>query len=193
MNQHNHILLLDNFDSFTYNLVHYIESISDFTVDVFRNNEISIEKVNDYEIIILSPGPGLPKDAGITKQLIETYAPHKKILGVCLGMQAIGEVFGGKLKNLEKVYHGISTPIKVIDKDNLLFNNLPEQLNVGRYHSWVIDKNCFPTVLSITSIDENNEPMSLKHNEFQVYGVQFHPESILTEHGKTILRNFLAS
>ncbi|MBV6484943.1 MAG: Anthranilate synthase component 2 [Flavobacteriales bacterium] len=193
MNQHNHILLLDNFDSFTYNLVHYIESISDFTVDVFRNNEISIEKVNDYEIIILSPGPGLPKDAGITKQLIETYAPHKKILGVCLGMQAIGEVFGGKLKNLEKVYHGISTPIKVIDKDNLLFNNLPEQFNVGRYHSWVIDKNCFPADLSITSIDENNEPMSLKHNEVQVYGVQFHPESILTEHGKTILRNFLAS
>jgi len=193
MNQHNHILLIDNFDSFTYNLVHYIESISDFTVDVFRNNEISIEKVNDYEIIILSPGPGLPKDAGITKQLIETYAPHKKILGVCLGMQAIGEVFGGKLKNLEKVYHGISTPIKVIDKDNLLFNNLPEQLNVGRYHSWVIDKNCFPADLSITSIDENNEPMSLKHNEVQVYGVQFHPESILTEHGKTILRNFLAS
>lgn len=193
MNQHNHILLLDNFDSFTYNLVHYIESISDFTVDVFRNNEISIEKVNDYEIIILSPGPGLPKDAGITKQLIETYAPHKKILGVCLGMQAIGEVFGGKLKNLEKVYHGISTPIKVIDKDNLLFNNLTEQLNVGRYHSWVIDKNCFPADLSITSIDENNEPMSLKHNKFQVYGVQFHPESILTEHGKTILRNFLAS
>lgn len=193
MNQHNHILLLDNFDSFTYNLVHYIESIPDFTVDVFRNNEISIEKVNDYEIIILSPGPGLPTDAGITKQLIETYAPHKKILGVCLGMQAIGEVFGGKLKNLEKVYHGISTPIKVIDKDNLLFNNLPEQLNVGRYHSWVIDKNCFPADLSITSIDENNEPMSLKHNKFQVYGVQFHPESILTEHGKTMLRNFLTS
>ncbi|MBX2958661.1 MAG: aminodeoxychorismate/anthranilate synthase component II [Flavobacteriales bacterium] len=193
MNQHNHILLLDNFDSFTYNLVHYIESISDFTVDVFRNNEISIEKVNDYEIIILSPGPGLPKDAGITKQLIETYAPHKKILGVCLGMQAIGEVFGGKLKNLEKVYHGISTPIKVIDKDNLLFNNLTEQLNVGRYHSWVIDKNCFPADLSITSIDENNEPMSLKHNKFQVYGVQFHPESILTDQGKEILRNFLTS
>lgn len=192
MNRHNHILLLDNFDSFTYNLVHYIESISDFTVDVFRNNEISIEKVNDYEIIILSPGPGLPKDAGILKQVIERYASSKKILGVCLGMQAIGEIFGGKLKNLDTVYHGIATPIKILEKDGLIFNNLPKELYVGRYHSWVVDKEDFPTDLIITSIDENGEPMSLRHKKYCVFGVQFHPESILTEHGKEILANFLA-
>jgi anthranilate synthase component 2 len=192
MSKQNHILLIDNYDSFTYNLVHYIEAISEFNVDVVRNNEIDLQQVGDYDTIILSPGPGLPKDAGILKQLIETYAPHKKILGVCLGMQAIGEVFGGKLKNLEKVYHGVSAPIKVIEKDDLLFKNLPEQLSVGRYHSWVIDKINFPDDLTITSIDENDEPMSLKHKKHQVYGVQFHPESILTEHGKSILANFLA-
>lgn len=188
----NHILLIDNYDSFTYNLVHYIEAISDYSVDVFRNNEISIEKVNDYEIIILSPGPGLPKDAGILKQVIERYASSKKILGVCLGMQAIGEVFGGKLKNLDTVYHGIATPIKILEKDGLIFNNLPTELHVGRYHSWVVDKEDFPTDLIITSIDGNGEPMSLQHKKYCVFGVQFHPESILTEHGKEILANFLA-
>lgn len=188
----NHILLIDNYDSFTYNLVHYIEAISDYSVDVFRNNEISIEKVNDYEIIILSPGPGLPKDAGILKQVIERYASSKKILGVCLGMQAIGEVFGGKLKNLDTVYHGIATPIKILEKDSLIFNNLPTELHVGRYHSWVVDKEDFPTDLIITSIDKNGEPMSLQHKKYSLFGVQFHPESILTEHGKEILANFLA-
>jgi len=192
MNTSNRILVIDNYDSFTYNLVHYIEAISEFTVDVVRNNEIELQQVKNYDTIILSPGPGLPKDAGISKQLIETYAAHKKILGVCLGMQAIGEVFGGELKNLEKVYHGVSSSIKVIEKDDLLFKNLPEQLNVGRYHSWMIDKINLPNDLTITSIDENGEPMSLKHKKHQVYGVQFHPESILTEHGKSILGNFLA-
>lgn len=192
MGTQNHILLIDNYDSFTYNLVHYIEAISDYSVDVFRNNEISIEKVNDYEIIILSPGPGLPKDAGILKQVIERYASSKKILGVCLGMQAIGEIFGGKLKNLDTVYHGIATPIKILEKDGLIFNNLPTELHVGRYHSWVVDKEDFPTDLIITSIDGNGEPMSLRHKKYCVFGVQFHPESILTEHGKEILANFLA-
>ncbi len=192
MGKQNHILLIDNYDSFTYNLVHYIEAISDYSVDVFRNNEISIEKVNDYEIIILSPGPGLPVDAGILKQVIERYASSKKILGVCLGMQAIGEVFGGKLKNLDTVYHGIATPIKILEKDGLIFNNLPTEMHVGRYHSWVVDKEDFPTDLIITSIDGNGEPMSLQHKKYCVFGVQFHPESILTEHGKEILANFLA-
>lgn len=192
MSKQNHILLIDNYDSFTYNLVHYIEAISDYTVDVFRNNEILLEKVNDYEIIILSPGPGLPKDAGILKQVIEMYASSKKILGVCLGMQAIGEVFGGKLKNLDTVYHGISTPIKVLEENSLIFRNLPTELHVGRYHSWVVDKENFPTDLVITSVDENEEPMSLRHKKHSVFGVQFHPESILTEHGKEILTNFLA-
>lgn len=192
MGKQNHILLIDNYDSFTYNLVHYIEAISDYSVDVFRNNEISIEKVNEYEIIILSPGPGLPKDAGILKQVIERYASSKKILGVCLGMQAIGEVFGGKLKNLDTVYHGIATPIKILEKDGLIFNNLPKELYVGRYHSWVVDKEDFPTDLIITSIDGNGEPMSLRHKKYSVFGVQFHPESILTKHGKEILANFLA-
>jgi anthranilate synthase component 2 len=192
MGKQNHILLIDNYDSFTYNLVHYIEAISDYSVDVFRNNEISIEKVNDYEIIILSPGPGLPVDAGILKQVIEGYASSKKILGVCLGMQAIGEVFGGKLKNLDTVYHGIATPIKILEKDGLIFNNLPTELYVGRYHSWVVDKEDFPTDLIITSVDENYNPMSLQHKKYSVFGVQFHPESILTEHGKEIIANFLA-
>lgn len=192
MSKQNHILLLDNYDSFTYNLVHYIEAISDYTVDVFRNNEISIEEVNDYEIIILSPGPGLPKDAGILKQVIERYSSTKKILGVCLGMQAIGEMFGGKLKNLDTVYHGISSPIKVLDEHCLLFKNLPTNLYVGRYHSWVVEKEDFPTDLIITSVDENYNPMSLRHKKYSVFGVQFHPESILTEHGKEILANFLA-
>lgn len=192
MGKQNHILIIDNYDSFTYNLVHYIEAISDYSVDVFRNNEISIEKVNNYETIILSPGPGLPKDAGILKQVIERYASSKKMLGVCLGMQAIGEVFGGKLKNLDTVYHGIATPIKVLEKDGLIFNNLPTELNVGRYHSWVVEKEDFPTELIITSIDGNGEPMSLQHKKYCVFGVQFHPESILTEHGKEILANFLA-
>ena len=192
MSKKNRILLIDNYDSFTYNLVHYIEAISDYSVDVFRNNEISLEKVNEYEIIILSPGPGLPKDAGILLQLIERYASTKKILGVCLGMQAIGEVFGGKLKNLDKVYHGIATPIKILEEDGLIFKNLPTEFYVGRYHSWVVCKEDFSADLILTSVDENDNPMSLQHKKYSIFGVQFHPESILTEHGKEILANFLA-
>ncbi len=185
------ILIVDNYDSFTYNLVHYVEANPNYEVDVFRNDKISIADVDKYNTIILSPGPGLPKDAGIVNELIKTYAPTKKILGVCLGMQAIGEVFGGSLVNLKEVFHGVATPIQVLDKGDLLFKDLPESFNIGRYHSWVISNDGFPDKLKITSVEENGQIMSLKHNQFNVYGVQFHPESILTEHGKEMINNFL--
>ena len=186
------ILIIDNYDSFTYNLVHYVEANPDYEVAVFRNDEISLEAIDRYKTIILSPGPGLPKDAGILKDIIKKYAPTKKILGVCLGMQAIGEVFGGTLVNLNQVFHGVATPLKVIDKEDLLFKGLPNSFNIGRYHSWVIGNKGFPDELKITSVEENNQIMSSKHCDYKVYGVQFHPESILTAHGKEIISNFLA-
>jgi anthranilate synthase component 2 len=186
------ILVLDNYDSFTYNLVHYIESNPKYEVDVFRNDKITLDQVNNYDTIVLSPGPGLPKDAGIMEELIARYASSKKILGVCLGMQAIGEVFGGKLKNLDKVYHGVSSPITVLEEKDALYNGLPQTFEVGRYHSWVISKVDFPTVLKITAEEEHGQIMSITHQDYQVYGVQYHPESILTEHGKTLINNFLA-
>lgn len=186
------ILVLDNYDSFTYNLVHYIEASGDYKVDVFRNDEISIEEVNKYDTIVLSPGPGLPEDAGILKELIKTYAPTKKILGVCLGMQAIGEVFGGKLENLENVYHGVATKLTVTDSADLIYKNLPQHFEIGRYHSWVISRENFPSDLNITAVEENNQVMSLKHKDYNLYGVQYHPESILTENGMAIINNFLS-
>ena len=185
------ILILDNYDSFTYNLVHYVEANPNFEVDVYRNDEITLEKVDKYDTIILSPGPGLPKDAGILEDLIRKYAPTKKILGVCLGMQAIGEVYGGTLINLEEVYHGVATPITITEPSDLLFKGLPDSFDIGRYHSWVIANEGFPTNLKITAIEENGQIMSLKHNDYKVYGVQFHPESILTEYGKEMITNFL--
>jgi len=185
------ILILDNYDSFTYNLVHYVEANPNFEVDVFRNDEINLEEVDKYNTIILSPGPGLPKDAGILKEVIATYASTKKILGVCLGMQAIGEVFGGKLVNLNDVFHGVATPITVLDTSDLIFKGLPTTFNVGRYHSWIVSHDGFPKELKITSEEENGQIMSLKHAAFNVYGVQFHPESILTEYGKAMINNFL--
>ena len=184
------VLVLDNYDSFTYNLVHYIEALN-FEVDVFRNDEISIEAVDAYNIIILSPGPGLPKDAGILLEVIKTYSPTKKILGVCLGMQAIAEVFGGKLENLSHVFHGVASQLKVIDTTDKLFETLPPQFEIGRYHSWVVSQNNFPTDLIITAVEENQQIMALRHTTYSLYGVQFHPESILTEYGKEIIANFL--
>lgn len=186
------ILVLDNYDSFTYNLVHYIESSGKYDVEVFRNDEISLDEVDRYETIILSPGPGLPKDAGILKAVIKKYASSKKILGVCLGMQAIGEVYGGKLENLAQVYHGVSTQLSVIDSNDVLFKGLPESFNIGRYHSWIISSKDFPEELVVTSQDENHQVMSLRHKEFKLYGVQFHPESILSEYGKELISNFLS-
>lgn len=184
------ILLLDNYDSFTYNLLHYVEQVSDAKVEVKRNDKISLEEVERFDKIILSPGPGLPKDAGIMPALIKKYASQKSIFGVCLGQQAIAEAFGGSLINLEKVFHGVALPMKVIEKD-LLFRGLPKRFNVGRYHSWTVNPDDFPPELEITAIAESGEIMALRHKTYDVRAVQFHPESILTEHGLQLIRNWL--
>ncbi len=185
------ILMLDNYDSFTYNLVHYLEAVDDsITVEVKRNDKISLAEVENYTAIVLSPGPGLPKDAGIMPALIQTYAPTKPILGVCLGHQAIGEAFGASLKNLETVYHGLGMSTSVLEND-ILFKNIPQQFITGRYHSWVIDKTKLGHDLIVTATDTNGEIMALKHKTYNVRGVQFHPESILTEYGKDIIKNWV--
>ena len=186
-----HILVIDNYDSFTYNLVHYLEDL-DCKVTVARNDQIELEAVAAFDKIILSPGPGIPDEAGLLKSIIKTYAKTKSILGVCLGMQAIGEVFGAKLKNLSTVYHGIQTKVKVNSKKELLFKNLGPEIQVGRYHSWVVE-NDLPDCFEITSLDENGQIMAIRHNELDVKGVQFHPESVLTPDGKTILKNWINS
>ena len=184
------IVVIDNYDSFTYNLVHYLEDLN-CQVTVFRNDEFDIDELQQFDKILLSPGPGIPDEAGLLKQVISTYASSKSILGVCLGQQAIGEVFGGSLINLEKVYHGVATTIKITNPDAILFKDLPSEFEVGRYHSWVVSNDNFPNDLIITSIDENGQIMSLKHNKFDVRGVQFHPESVLTPNGKKILENWV--
>jgi anthranilate synthase component 2 len=189
------ILVFDNYDSFTYNLVHLVEKITHDKVEVFRNDEIKLEDVKKYDKIILSPGPGIPSEAGLLLPLIKEYAATKSILGVCLGHQAIGESFGGKLINLSTVYHGVATPINVLKdvKGNELYNELPETFDVGRYHSWVISDKDFPKELDITAKDENGLIMGLRHKTYDVQGVQFHPESVLTPSGETIMRNWLKS
>jgi len=185
------ILVLDNYDSFTYNLVHYVLEIADATVDVFRNDQISLEAVADYDVVILSPGPGLPADAGIMPELIKKYAHRKAILGVCLGHQAIGEAFGGTIHNLENVFHGVETPIKIIEKDPFFFKNIPEIFIGGRYHSWVVQRENLPNCLEITAVAEDNSIMAMRHKTYNVRGLQFHPESVMTEHGKLMLRNWI--
>ena len=185
------ILVFDNYDSFTYNLVHLVEKITDIKVDVFRNDEISLEEVNVYDKIILSPGPGIPSEAGLLLPLIKQYAATKSILGVCLGHQAIGEAFGGTLTNLSKVYHGVATPIKITNTASPILNGLPETIEVGRYHSWIISDENFPAALEVTARDANGYIMALQHKTYDVQGVQFHPESVLTPDGETILRNWL--
>ena len=189
-NNMKNILVIDNYDSFTYNLVHYLEDLN-CNVSVLRNDEFDIEEVAKFDKILLSPGPGLPSDAGLLKEVIQKYAASKSILGVCLGQQAIGEVFGGKLTNLEKVYHGVSSKIQITVNDESLFKDLENEIEVGRYHSWVISKENFPDDLEITSIDENGEIMSIRHKFYDVKGVQYHPESILTPNGKKILQNWI--
>lgn len=184
------LLVLDNYDSFTYNLVHLVKKVSDISFDVVRNDKISLAEVNNYDKILLSPGPGLPKDAGIMPELLRKYSSSKSILGVCLGMQAIGETFNSKLKNLDTVFHGLATPIEVI-QDDIIFEGCPKQFNVGRYHSWVVDQSGLSSDLVVTATDENNNIMALKHKTLDVRGVQFHPESILSEQGETIIRNWL--
>ena len=190
------ILVFDNYDSFTYNLVHLVEKITHEKVEVYRNDQIPMEKVKDYDKIILSPGPGIPIEAGLLLPLIKEYAPSKSILGVCLGHQAIGEAFGGKLINLSSVFHGVATKIEVRSQESgvgsPLFNGLPNELEVGRYHSWVVSKENFPDELEITAEDENGMIMGLQHKTYDVQGVQFHPESVLTPRGEEIMRNWLS-
>ena len=186
------ILVFDNYDSFTYNLVHLVEKITHEKVDVFRNDEISLEQVNDYDKIILSPGPGIPSEAGLLLPLIKQYAATKSILGVCLGHQAIGEAFGGTLTNLSKVYHGVATPIKILNKKSEILKGFGEEIEVGRYHSWIVSDNNFPEELEVTARDENGYIMALQHKTYDVQGVQFHPESVLTPDGEKILKNWLA-
>ena len=172
------VLVIDNYDSFTYNLVHYLEDL-DCDVTVKRNDKLTIEEVEAYDKIVLSPGPGIPSEAGLLKQIIEVYAPTKSILGVCLGQQAIGEVFGGTLENLEDVYHGVATNVTLSVDDESLFDGLGKTFEVGRYHSWVVNTN-LPDSLEATSFDENGQIMSLRHKEFDVKGVQYHPESVVS-------------
>ena len=187
--QNSKILVIDNYDSFTYNLVHYLEDLN-CDVTVYRNDEFDLEEIESFDKIVLSPGPGIPDEAGLLKDVIKTYASTKSILGICLGQQAIGEVFGASLINLEKVYHGVATKI-VITENDTLFIEIPTEIEVGRYHSWVIDKNTFPDDLIVTSKDENGEIMSIKHRTLDIKAVQFHPESILTPFGKKMLENWL--
>ena len=186
-----HILVIDNYDSFTYNLVHYIRSLTGDPMDVFRNDEISLEDVGNYDKILLSPGPGIPVEAGICLDLIKNYASSKSILGVCLGHQAIGEAFGGTLINLDKVYHGVATPINLLVSDDPLHNGIPAKINVGRYHSWVVARNDLPDCFIITSEDEKGMIMGISHRQYDVRGVQYHPESVLTEHGMKMMENWL--
>ena len=183
------ILVIDNYDSFVYNLVHYLEEL-DCKVVVKRNDQLTLNEVEEYDKILLSPGPGIPDEAGLLKPIIEKYASTKSILGVCLGMQAIGEVFGGTLINLDEVHHGVATKIELFVDDEYLFSGLPKELQVGRYHSWVVERN-LPNILQATSYDEKGEIMSLRHTEFDVRGVQFHPESVLTPEGKEMIRNWV--
>jgi anthranilate synthase component 2 len=184
------ILLLDNFDSFTYNLFHLLEKHTDEHILVKRNNEISIQEINDFSAIVLSPGPGLPKDAGIMPDVLKAYSVTKKILGVCLGMQAIGEYYGASLKNLNQVVHGEARELNLVNGSNL-FANCPKQFKVGRYHSWVLNSQSIPNELVITAEDEQNEVMAIQHKSLPIYGVQFHPESILSEYGDFIIKNWL--
>jgi len=186
------ILVFDNYDSFTYNLVHLVEKILHQRVDVYRNDQIALEKVKGYDKIILSPGPGIPSEAGLLLTLIKEYAATKSILGVCLGHQAIGEAFGGKLENLSTVYHGVATPVKLTAVKTDLFKGLPDEFEVGRYHSWIVAEEGLPEELEITARDKNNLIMAMQHKKYDVKGVQFHPESVLTPEGEKILRNWLA-
>ncbi|WP_299556079.1 aminodeoxychorismate/anthranilate synthase component II [Seonamhaeicola sp.] len=183
------VLVIDNYDSFTYNLVHYLEDLN-CDVTVYRNDKLELEDVEPFDKIVLSPGPGIPDEAGLLKAIIEKYASTKSILGVCLGQQAIGEVFGGTLINLDEVYHGVATQVEICVDNESIFNGLEKNIEVGRYHSWVVHPN-LPDSLEATSYDANGQVMSLRHKEYDVKGVQYHPESVLTPEGKKILENWV--
>ena len=183
------IVIIDNYDSFTYNLAHLVKELG-AEVDVLRNDKFELEELEKYDKIILSPGPGIPEEAGLLLEVIRTYAGRKPILGVCLGEQAIGQVFGGKLTNLSEVFHGIQTNVKIKNKD-YIFSGLPTEIPVGRYHSWVVDTEGFPEELVITAISPEGQIMALRHRKYDVHGIQFHPESVLTPDGKQIVGNWL--
>ncbi len=185
------ILILDNYDSFTYNLVHYVKDYGVHQVDVFRNDKISLKEVGNYDGIILSPGPGLPREAGNLIPIIENYYESKRILGVCLGQQAIAEVFHGSLYNLSEVYHGVSATIDLLEPRHYLFEGLPPQIEAGRYHSWMVKADNFPACLTVHAKDDQQRIMALSHKNYDVCGVQFHPESILTPNGKEMIFNWL--
>lgn len=186
------IAVIDNYDSFTYNLVHQVQEVSAEIVKIFKNDTINIADLAAYDYLILSPGPGLPDDAGLLKEIIRHYGSTKKILGVCLGLQAIGEVFGAKLKQLDIVFHGIKSKIHKTTDDNPIFSGLDMCFEAGRYHSWVIDKNMLPDDLIISAVDEVGEIMAIRHRRFNIFAVQFHPESYMTPNGKVMMRNFLS-
>jgi len=185
------ILVLDNYDSFTYNLVHIIKHFGYQKVDVIRNDQIKLNDVGKYDKILLSPGPGIPKEAGIMLKVIKKYASQKSILGVCLGHQGVAEAFGARIYNMKKVLHGLTTNTMIINKEDYLFEGVPERIKVGHYHSWCVDPTTLNNKLETTAVNEDNMIMALKHKKFDVRGVQFHPESILTEHGKLIIKNWL--
>lgn len=184
------LLVIDNYDSFTYNLVQYLRELGTESIDVFRNDQISLEKIADYDAIVLSPGPGLPEDAGLLLDIIRTYSGRKPILGICLGHQAIGQVFGASLQNLTKVYHGIATPIELLTESGL-FEGQSSPLVVGRYHSWVVNPDDLPDCLEVLAKDEQGQIMAFQHKEHPIFGFQFHPESVLTPTGKQLLNSFL--
>ena len=185
------IALIDNYDSFTYNLAHLVKELG-AKVTVFRNDKFTLDQLEEFDKILLSPGPGIPSESGLLLDVIRVYAGKKPILGVCLGEQAIGEFFGARLTNLSKVFHGLQKPVKILQpKGDYLFKGLPEWIPVGRYHSWVVDAEGLPDCLEVTAISEENYIMGLRHKEYDVQGVQFHPESVLTPNGREILRNWL--
>ncbi len=187
------ILILDNYDSFTYNLVHMVEKITGNFPVVFRNDEISIEAVGNYDVIMLSPGPGIPNEAGNLKDVIKRYSGIKPIFGVCLGLQAITEVFGGTIINLEDVFHGVATEMRITDKDAVIFKDVPETFLAARYHSWAATDEGFPEEIQVTARDEDGLIQAIQHKIFPISAVQFHPESILTDVGEQLLRNFINS
>lgn len=185
------ILMIDNYDSFTYNLVHMLETFDGVSVVVKRNDQLTLDDVVPFEKIVLSPGPGIPSEAGLMPEIVKAFAETKSILGVCLGHQCIGESFGGTLLNIEAPIHGKATPIEILDPSEPLFRALPQRFPVGRYHSWVVRNEGLPHEIKVTAVDDSGSIMALRHTRLDICGVQFHPESILTEHGRTMLENWI--
>ena len=183
------IVIIDNYDSFTYNLSHLIKEIG-AEVTVIRNNQFTLNQLERFDKIVLSPGPGIPSEAGLLLDVIKTYKGHKPILGVCLGHQAIGEVFGGTLENLSDVFHGVATEGTQFSND-YIFDSLPKRITMGRYHSWVVSRENFPSCLEVTAVSDEGQIMALRHKNYDIHGIQFHPESVLTPQGKTIVKNFI--